>query len=216
MEPTERLPPERQVAEEEDWSRMMSEFQAVEGPSDDLVKSVEKGRRRLVRRFIGSLLAATFTSSVGIWMLATHRDLPSVVFAVMQMGIPLWLVSFVWRSMRKSWGPTAHTTRAFLEVELERQRDKVRRMKFLRNRVLPILVLVSLVWHGLLFIQNPALLHPSSWTAAIVGFGGPYVICAAMFWRAGKNRKKHELRAEAIAGRILELGEPEESKAIEI
>ena len=201
-------------ADEEDWSEVMREFQTVETPSADLVKAVEKGRRKLAFGMVAGTLSTAVTSTVGISVFLRDRDLPGLLFAGMQVGVPVSIMAFVWMSQRRAWKPTTHTTRAFLELELERRRSLLRQGKFTRSRMIPITVLLVVVWHLMLFIEHPPLLHPNSLLLAAIGFGGPYLILGAVFWRTGRARKKLEREAESLAAKILELGEPDETRAV--
>jgi hypothetical protein len=164
------------------------EFQCRDGPGEALVRAVEKGRRRLVFGMIFGGVASVLLPAFGIFILWKERDAASVVFAAMQIVLPLVLMPFVIHSQRKAWNARSQTTRGFIELQIERRRDAIRRMRFLLYGLTPAM----LAW--LVLLQT---LSFQKWQGSLPAvFWVPYVICAFNVWIA-LRRKAHCEREEA-------------------
>jgi hypothetical protein len=161
----------------DDFGDLSREFQGIRAPSTDLVKAVERGRRKLLVGLVAGVATGVLTSSAGIFVLWRDHDAPAVVFAAMQIGVPIAVLAFVSYSQRHAWRARSETTRGFLELELERRRDRIRQGRFLRWLLIPLVAMV-VIFHALVVRKLPGMLawHP----AAVVGLGGPYAIAAGL------------------------------------
>lgn len=187
-----------------DWERTMSAFQSVSGtPSLELTTAVKRGRAKLVRGWVIGVAILIGTSTLGLHRLAVERDLASAVFALIQVGVPAWILLFVWRSQRDTWEPKGQSTRAFLEIERARRLDFARRMRFLRVPVIPTMLGLTALWHALLIARTPALATLT--LPAVLGFGGAYAILAGIFFYAGHKLRRFQREAEDLSRQIAEL-----------
>jgi hypothetical protein len=178
-----------------DFDDVTDELQDTRAPSAGLALAVEKGRKKLLAGLVSGVTIGALTSSAGVFVLYRDHDPRAAVFAAMQIGVPLAVLGFVAYSQRHAWRATSETMRGFLALELERHRDWIRRMRFLRWTLLPLVGLVVL-FQALLVQKHPGLLswHP----VAVVALGGPYAIAAWLSWhslrrQAGLEREEGEL-----------------------
>jgi hypothetical protein len=171
-----------------DFHDLAQEFQAIDGPSEALVQAVEKGRRRLVHGMIFGGLASVFLSAFGIFIVWKERDAPSVVFAAMQIGVSLAVMLFVLRSQRNAWNARSQTTRGFIELQIERCRDRIRRMRFILRWLVPAILAGLVLLQILSFRKNQGSLPSVFWV--------PYVICAFGVWNVRRKKARYE-REEA-------------------
>jgi hypothetical protein len=180
----------------DDFGDLAREFQGIAAPGAALVRAVEMGRRRLVRGMVLGGVFSALLPGIGIYVLWKERDAPAVVFAAMQIGVTIALVLFVSRSQRKAWNARSETTLGFLDLEIERRRDVIRRMRFLHRWLSPAVVAGLVLFHGLLIRQDPSLL--SAEPGSIIGFGGAYVICAFTVWAAFRKKARYEREEAAL------------------
>jgi hypothetical protein len=172
-----------------DFDDLAQEFQGIDAPGEALVRAVEKGRRRLVYGMIVGGLASVLLPAVGIFTVWKQRDAPSVVFAAMQIGIVVVVMPFALRSQRNAWNARSQTTRGFIELQIERCRDGIRRMRFMLRWLVPAIVAGLVLLQILSFQKNQGSLP-------IVFFWVPYVICAFGV-RKALRKKAHYEREEA-------------------
>jgi len=100
----------------------------------------QAGRRRLTREVMGIAAAALVLAGAGAWLLLAHRPVGVDVAALLLVG-PFTVLAFVIYSTRRAWRPRGSTSRALLELELERRNDTIRRLTF--ARVVAAVILAS-------------------------------------------------------------------------
>ncbi len=185
---------------------VMREFQGVDTPSVALVTAVERGRAKLVRGRVVGFVVGLLLWGYSIHTLLGHPNAADVFFSLTQMALPVVTILFANRSSKNTWLAKSETTRGFLELQLERRRDWIRRMRFMRRQLIPVLAGAILVHQALLLRA-----HPEIELLGLRGYVVPYVILAGLFWHCGWRRARFESEAEEIAGRIVSL-ESSESK----
>jgi hypothetical protein len=171
----------------------------------NLSLEAEKGRKKLLARFIGGMAIGVLTSSAGLVVLFRNHDAPAVVFAIAQIGVPFATLAFMAYSQRMVWQARTETVRGFLELELERCRDRIRQMGFLRGGLLALLGFVML-FQALLTEKHPGML--SGHGAAVVGLGAPYVIAAWLFWYAQSKLTRLRQEETELTGKLATLDGP--------
>lgn len=178
-----------------DFGELAKEFQAInDAPREALVRAIEKGRRRLVRGMIlGGVLSALMTG-VSLFILWKDRDAPAVALATLQIGGTIAMFRFGLRSQKNAWHAHSETTRGFLDLEIERRRNIIRRMRFLLHWFAPAMFAGMALFHALLLRKDPSML--SAEPSSIIGFGGAYVICAFAVWGTLRKKARYE-RQEA-------------------
>jgi hypothetical protein len=184
------------MRETDEFDELAREFQsapAASGP--DLVERVKRVRRRAAASLaLGSAIAVGL-AVLAIRVLWRDRDAAAVAFAALEIGVPAVLITRMWRERRRLLGAAASTTRAFLELEIERCEAELRLGTFL-FRAAPYIALGLIVFQ-LLVLRRPGLRIADAPFAATVGFAGPYVILAAVLLFTGRRRRRFErLRAD--------------------
>lgn len=180
-----------------DFGDLAKEFQGIDdAPGEALVRAVDKGRRRLVHGMILGIVLSALLTGVSLFVLWKERDAPAVAFAAIQIGSSIAVFRFVLRSQKKAWSAHSGTTRGFLDLEIERRRDVIRRMRFLLRWLAPAMVAGLVLFHALLLRKNPGML--SAEPRSIIGFGGAYVICAFAVWAALRKKARYESQAAGL------------------
>lgn len=192
-------------SESDVFDDVMREFQNIDTPSVALVTAVERGRAKLVRGRVIGLVVTILLWGVSLHTLLGHPSAADAYFAVAQMALPVITTVFVRRSSKNAWKAKTETTRGFLELELERRRDWIRRMDFIR-RLIPVMAVAIVVHQAMLLQAHPEVAH---WGFA--GYGIPYAILVGLFVHSGVRRARFRTQAEEIAGRILSLDTPEKA-----
>jgi hypothetical protein len=77
----------------------------IDMPSEALIRSVEAGRHRLVRRMIVGGAICALSLAMGIVKLWTRHDSAEAMSAAMLIGVPLVVSAFVVYSQRHAWTP---------------------------------------------------------------------------------------------------------------
>ena len=153
-------------------------YRADAPPSEGLVAAVRRGRRKLTARLAGALAAFLFCSTLGIGFFLTEGDLPSMLFAVIQVGLPLAIVVRWTVSARQSWKAAGQTTADFLELDVERLEHEVRMLRF-SAYVMPVFVPALVTWQ-VLHARAHSDVYRAHQLTALVSFGGMWVLLGAV------------------------------------
>jgi hypothetical protein len=181
-----------------DFDALAREFRGIDAPSEALLRAVEKGRRRLVRGMILGGVLSVLLPAVGIFVLWKDRDAPAAVFAAMQIGVPITVMLFAYRSQRNAWSAQSQTTCGFLDLQIERYRDLIRRMRFLLRWLAPAIVACVVLSQFLQLRKAPPGPVP-------VGYVGPYVICGLIAWVALRKKARFEREEARLSRERAEL-----------
>ena len=134
-------------------------------------------------------------------MVYRDHNAASIVFEAMQIGTVIAVHAFVGYSQRDAWRARSETTRGFIELELERRRDRIRRMRFLR-RATPVLGV--LLQHALL-VQKHTGMHWDGLASMMSGPATAYLILAWIFWHAGRRGARFRREKAALMKELAEL-----------
>jgi hypothetical protein len=176
----------------------MSKSDAVDKPSEALVRAVEAGRRKLVRGTIARVVISVALLLVAIAVIKRRASDPaSAVFAATALLFLIALLPFGAWSARHAWRPRENTVEGLLSLEVERRNDLIRRMHVLRV-LLPALMAADLL---------------QEWLVARAGSSGPSngqlgiscAVWALLFWQAGVRRARAGREKATLLAQLAEL-----------
>lgn len=177
-------------------STWRGEWQALGGKEDlasQLVARAAKDGRRLRRSAATEVLAATFSSSVCLWLIVrTHGSLEVVAMTgLILLFNGAWLTHFF--TLRSDlFRPSAEGIDAFVALTRKRMAAEQRWMRF--ARLWTAALAVPLVpWSIWVFLAHREAYLAAPWRA-VVGFGTAFVILAGVFLYT--FRKERRLRRE--------------------
>jgi hypothetical protein len=184
---------------------MMNE---LDMPSEDLIRSVEAGRRKLVRGMVVGGTISSVVSAAGVFKLWTRHDsVEAVLSAVALIGVPAAVIAFVMYSQRRAWAPRTWSTRGLLELELERAEDWIRRGRALR--------VLALVLMAVRLSRDVVLLRARGWPSIgtigaedfwfVIESAIPILVLVVLSQYAVQLRVMAEIDREGFASELAQL-----------
>ena len=175
-------------------------------PPAPLLRAARRGRRLLWAGLLTGLAAAATTSAGGIAVAVHEGDAAGVLFAAIEVGVPLAIMIAWIRSARGAWRAAGACTVDFLRVELERHSHVVR-MTLFGRWCLAALAPAMLLWQAL-FMR----MHWASYQGHVgvqaVGIGSAWLVLALVVVASELQGRRARERAARVEATLRDLTAP--------
>lgn len=179
------------------WSDLQAAWQGdrSEADVDALMKLALQGRRRLLWRLAGEVIASV--AVVAFWLPFLARG--GIGMKILGGGSAVFVVvwcALLWRNQRGTWAAPTITVDGFLELQRRRASTSLRWTTVLR-RCLVVLSALYVIASPFVLREGWAVYSQEPWRF-LVGTLGFFALVVGMWMHAGRQRRRHAAELAAL------------------